>query len=131
MLTSDDLTVMRAAQVEAMLDTCVVLECLPGDDDGYGVHRDMWVTKYNSSCGYQPAGPREVMGTTQVAILPAQVRLPLTLTIDPAYRIQITHRLGEVLTVPETYAVQGAPQRGPSAQIVTLQSVPDTEVADG
>jgi len=131
MLDATDLADMRAVTEESMLDTCQILERLPGDEDGYSSRLDDWRVVETTVCGYRPERSREVMGTTQVTILPAQVRLPLSVDVDTANRVRITKRLGETLAAPEYYTVLGEAQRGPTAQTVSLQTVPDTVVADG
>jgi hypothetical protein len=125
-----ELAAMRATQSGAMMDTCLIMRYISGVKDEGNVPVNAWRTGESVACGFNPAGGREVMEQTQVAIADAQVRLPISTTLDSRDRIKITHRFGEQINQQPTYEVIGLPERGPSGLLLNLRLVTDGSDGD-
>lgn len=124
--TADELTRMRAVQVDAMMDTCTVHVYAPTVDD-YGTEIAGYTDTTGVACGWDvTAGGREQkrQGGTIVTIA-ATLRLSLDdgdgLTEED--RVTVTKRNGETLTPAQTYGIDGAPQRGPTGYVLNLVEV--------
>lgn len=133
LVDANDLAMMRTAQVESLMDTCVLMRYTAGSANEYGVpDAPTWVADSSSTaCGFQPSQAREAMGETQVTIRPARLRLPVGTVIDARDRVKITYRHGEALSVPWVFQFIGNAEQGPSGLLLTLQTVPASEVRDG
>jgi len=133
MLAADDLVMMRADQAQSLWDTCRVLAYTPGTTDEYGMPEPASYVRGDAiSCGLDMTGRRmqsEGMGSTQVSLADAVLRLALDTTLDNRDRIEITDRFGEALGTPLVYEVVGEPERGPSGLVVLLKLATDGQGA--
>jgi len=74
------------------------------------------------ACGFQPMNKGEVRDGSQAPMYDARLRLTLDNDVSNIDRVRITVRHGEAIT-PELYSVEGLPERGPSAQVLTLKRI--------
>jgi hypothetical protein len=63
------------------------------------------------------------MDGTEVVLTDAVLRLPIDSVVTNVDRVQVTHRYGEMLLTPWTFAVIGMPRRGPSGLLLNLRLV--------
>jgi len=124
MFNSLELAGLQAVQEAAMQDTCIRLVYADGGLDDYGMPLPaLYTTAETLACGVNENPRKEWSpGGTQVALMDAQVRLPINTQLDPRDRIQITKRFG-VGVDPRTYEVLGLPRRGPSGLVVDMRRV--------
>ena len=126
--TPDELTRMRAVQVDAMMDTCTVRIWTPTVDN-YGTEIPGYTDTTGVACGWDVTGgtaareQRRQTGT--VTTIAAALRLSCEdgegLTEED--RITVTHRNGELLVPPMAYGIDGFPQRGPTGYVLRLVEV--------
>jgi hypothetical protein len=74
-------------------------------------------------CGFEPGRRGEVEDGSQAPIYDAILRLPVTASVASIDRVELTHRHGTALASPQIYAVVGAPELGPSANVLTLKLI--------
>lgn len=124
MFSSADLTNMRAAQDEHMMDTCV-LQAVVETGDSYNEQVQTWPADGAALvCGLdmRPGSERHGKDKTDL-IYDATIRLPIATTPDPKDRIKVTKRFGEVLGTPLVFNIVGPIQRGPSGIRLLLKMV--------
>jgi len=122
MIDATDLAMMRAAQLETMLDTCVLLSRSDGLVDAYNRPARVWAESAPIACGLDLRASRELLPGTEVPVYDARLRLPLTATVANIDRVRVTHRYGEALTSPLVFDAIGEPRRGPSALVLDLRT---------
>lgn len=113
---------MRATAESTMLDACqlgVVATGGWGQPDT-GNHAPAWGSEI--ACGFQPANRGEVKDGSQAPNYDARLRLPLTVDANRIDRVRMTKRHGEAIN-EEDYSIEGQPERGPSAQVLTLKRI--------
>lgn len=119
MLTTADLTEMRADVADSLLDECVIGTA--GTQSG--VEPTNGTYSYSGSavaCGFSVAPSGEGSGDApQVSLTDAKLRLPLTATVGNDSRIKLTSRHGTAVT--EYYAVMGEPKRGHTLFVCELR----------
>lgn len=120
-----ELASLQTAQEGHMMDTCVRLVYTPGVADAYGKPAESWVDGATLSCGFYPGRSSEVMHWTEVVLSEAQIRLPITTSLNNRDRLRVTHRHGVAITA-ETYEIVGQPLRGPSGLLLNLRKVTES-----
>ncbi len=118
--TATDLARMRTSQEGAMQDECEILE-YSSVSDGYGNPRARYTAIGTLACGFRHMRPREVLDTGQLAMIDAELRLPVETQIGTHDRIRMTKRYGERLATAEVYEIVGPKQRGPSGLVLSLR----------
>ena len=121
MLTAGEIADMRETAESSFMDACRIgAPSTPawGSDPGgltytYGAAEP---------CGFDPTPAGEVEDGTQTPLVDAKLRLPIGTVISELYRVSITARHGTAVTA-ETYVVEGAPRRGPSALVCDLKRI--------
>ena len=124
MFTSADLTNMRGAQTDHMMDTGN-LQPITVTVNSYGEAVESWPTNSaDISCGLdmRPSSERRGQENT-VTTYDATVRVPITTTVDMRDRFRITKRFGETLSSVLTYEIVSPAQRGPSGIRLLLRIV--------
>lgn len=121
-ITTAEMTRIRAATADTMWDTCK----LGTATETHGTTYDTENISFGSAiaCGFKAGGGREANNGSQVPVNAASVRLPLTTTITSIDRVQLISRFGYTLGTPETYAVNGGPEFGPTAITLRLTRQP-------
>ena len=128
LFTSTCLGGMQGVAELTMLDTCQILTRELGDTDPYGFTAENWVVTNTSVCGVKEQTKGEALGSTEIVMIDAVLRLPLALqgTFDQTDRIKVTHRYGvELNDLALTYNIISGPERGISALTLKLQKVTD------
>ena len=125
-LTAADLVIMRAAQTQSLMDTCVV-QTQSVTVDTYGQGIETFTDGSAIACRFVPSNrvaASEVNRTTStITITPATVRLPLGTTVTPKDRVKITKRFGETLGTALIFGVDAVSTQGPTCITVTLKDV--------
>jgi microcompartment protein CcmK/EutM len=126
-ISDGELAGMQGTQVDAMPDTCQILRQEEVGVDPYGYPLKEYVVIYTGACGLDASDSEEVMEDTQVAVVDAKVRLPLSVQddFDNLDRIRITHRFDVELDEPQVFSVIGDPERGPSGLVLELRLITD------
>jgi hypothetical protein len=119
----DELEGMRDTQDSAMMDTCILGARVELAFDEYGMPVVGWSWSDPLVCGLNPTKYIEVMDGTEVVLTDAVLRLPIDSVVTNVDRVQVTHRYGEMLLTPWTFAVIGVPRRGPSGLLLNLRLV--------
>lgn len=124
MLTSTDLTNMRATQDLYMQDRCQILAYTAGAQDAYGQPTPATYTPGSEiACGLDMRPGSERHGTQNTVItFDATLRLPINTALKETDRITITKRYGED-TTDLTYEVAAPIQRGATGIRVLLRKV--------
>jgi len=107
-----------------MQDECEILE-RSSAVDGYGNPKPYHTVISTTDCGFQHIRPREVLGTGKLAMIDAQLRLPIATAIGSHDRVRATKRFGEILGNAEVYEIVGPAQRGPSGLVLSLRKAID------
>lgn len=126
--TADELTRMRAVQIDAMMDTCTLHVWTPTVDN-YGTEIAAYTDTPNVACGWDVTGgiaAREAARQTgTITTIVGALRLSLAdgegLTEED--RVTITHRNGEALSPAQTFGLDGLPMRGPTGYTLRLVEV--------
>jgi hypothetical protein len=133
MLAADDIALMRADQALSRWDTCRRLVYTAGAVNAYGMPEPPTYVRGDAiACGLDMKSRRievEAMGSTQVIVSDARLRLPVSTTVDNRDRIEITYRFAEALGTPLVYELIGEPERGPSGLVVNLRLATDGQGA--
>lgn len=122
------LALMRTTAEASMQDTCEIKRRQTGATDDYGYPAETWETVLTSHCGVKEARQQEGMGSTEVIMHDATLRLPIDLDglFDQTDRVQVTHRYGEALgSLAITYDIISKPERGVSALVLKMKKVTD------
>lgn len=119
----DELARMQAAAQASMMDACELLEQVTLGRDEFNQPKQAYQVALVACCGFAPLSASEVKGQTQVPLIDAQLRLPLSLqgAFDNCDRVRVTHRHGVELASPPEYEFAGPPRRGPSALAIDLK----------
>ena len=123
--TTDELSRMQSTQESAMMDTCQVVRRMESGTDDYGYPIEAYEIVWTGECGFDASSNKEVMESGQVAVIDAQIRLPISIQedFDNLDRIKITYRHGVEDESPQTFEMIGEPERGPSGLVVNLRLV--------
>jgi hypothetical protein len=109
-LTPAELSRMRGFSEAQMLDTGRVLKRTVGSRDTRGQPPATFTAQAPIACTFVITTQREALSESSgAAITDAVVYVPLDTVIGPQDRFQLTHRFGQALTTPITYAVIGQP----------------------
>lgn len=114
---------MRDTQEGAMMDTALLGERVVLSTDDYGMPVVGWSWSAPIVCGLDPTKHVEVMDGTEVIMTDAVLRLPVDALITHVDRVRVTHRYGEMLLTPWTFAVIGMARLGPSGLLLNLRMV--------
>jgi len=128
MLTAADLAGMRATQIAAMGDTCMLHKWAPTTDN-YGTEIPAYTDTTDVACGLDVTGGtgagerRRPDGT--ITTIGATLRLSLEdgAGLTEEDKVTVTHRNGELLTPALAYGIDGQPQRGPTGYVLRLVEV--------
>lgn len=104
MLTSDELTAMRATQAEALPDSCTITRATLSSD-GAGGQSEGWDTSATVSCRLGrlgQSGEERAIAERLAAMTPFVVTVPTGTDIRPEDRIAIGGRTFEVVAVLAT-----------------------------
>lgn len=121
--SSADLTNMRTAQDNHMMDTCV-LQAVVQTLNSFGELVETWPADSDAvACGLE-MNPGSERDTDEMVILrwDATIRLPIAQNPGAGDRIKVTKRFGED-TTDVVFQVVGPVQRGPSGVRVRLKRV--------
>ena len=130
-LSSRQLSVMRSSYGDLMHDTCDIHTRSNVQDDSGQPVASWTVFATGVSCGFEFSPfkfrSREIVGggeeTSEILV---RCRVPLEYydDIDQSDRIVLTDRFGDAdYPAPETYEIQGFPERGPAGLIVNLKRI--------
>lgn len=123
LLSSNDLTAIRAEQTDALWDTCVV-QTQTSAANSVGEMIETFTDGSAIACRFVPSPGSEVRRTDNtIVIMPALVRLPNGTAVTPNDRIKITKRYGATLTTALVFGVSDAGTQGPTCITVTLKDV--------
>lgn len=124
MFSAADLTNMRAAQVEHMMDTCV-LQAVVETADTFGDLVLTWPVDGSAlTCGLDMRPGSERWGVDKTILqYDASIRLPITSAPSSKDRVKVTKRHGEALGAPLIYDIVGPIQKGPSGIRLLLRIV--------
>ena len=124
MFSTADLTNMRAAQDNHMMDTCVI-QAVVETLDTFGEPVQTWPADSAAlSCGLDMKPGFERHGTDKTVVnYDATLRLPIAQVPGIKDRIKVTKRFDEALAAALTYNIVGPIQRGPSGIKLLLKIV--------
>jgi hypothetical protein len=125
--TTGELEAMQSTQQVAMQDQAQLLERSSASDDDYGLPVETFTAGTLYDCGLDPSAMDEGMDETEVVMMDAKLRLPLSAQddLDNVDRIKITKRFGVTLTAQPVYEIVGDPERGPSGLVLNLKLLTD------
>lgn len=124
LLSTTEMTEMRADQAGHYNDTCKILVWSAGTAESYGATPDVYTAGSAMACGVEMTGGKEqTRADGTLTVIDAVVRMPLATIVTVKDRIQITKRHGVTLATALTFSVVGQPKWGPSALVIDLQSV--------
>lgn len=107
-LTAADLVIMRAAQTQSLMDTCVI-QTQSVTVDTYGQPIETFTDGAAIACRFVPSSGQEVREVSRadstITVMRAIVRLPRGTTVTPKDRVKITKRYGETLATALVYGV--------------------------
>jgi head-tail adaptor len=123
MFTSADLTNMRGAQTDHMLDECYI-QALTQTTNTFGEVVNAWSDSGSAlACGLDMRPGSEERGPQKTIVqYDATLRLAITNLTEETQRIRITKRFGESIT-PLVYDIAAPVQRGPSGIRILLNKV--------
>lgn len=110
-----------------MQDQCQLLTRSTPSDDDYGLPEETFTAGALYDCGFDPSARDEAMDETEVVMMDAKMRLPLSAQGDFSNvdRWKITKRFGATLSSQPIYKIIGDPERGPSGLVLNLKLVTD------
>lgn len=127
-----ELAMMQATQTAHMQDEGVVYTYAPTTVDAYNLPVAVYTANCCTACGFKPA-TNEVQRSGEVALVNAQLRLPISTVIGEHDLFLLTKRYGVALTdtskvngssvTGQLFAVFGPAERGPSGLVVELKQV--------
>lgn len=122
--TSDELTAMREAQTDHMLDECVVLSYATGTRNEFNeADAPTYTAGEPVRCGLDMNPGSERHGPEMTVIeYDATLRLPLNTSLKETDRVRIIGRFSEMNEYP-TYEIVSPIQRGPSGMRILLKKV--------
>lgn len=120
--TTTELSRMQATQESAMQDTCQHLQ-RSTVADSFNLPAETFTAMLSYRCGFEPASLDEGMEVTEVAMVDAKLRLPLSVesVITNVDRLKITHRFGVAWAEQPVFEIVGKPERGPSGLVYNLK----------
>ena len=129
-LMDAQITQMRATYGTHMHDRCT-LSVRTDTQDATGQPMPTWTAfATDVPCGFETSPfkfrAREIVaggeGTSEILV---RARIPISYydNIDQNDRLILTKRVGDTLTTPETYEIQGFLERGPAGLVVNLKRV--------
>lgn len=122
-LQTNELSRMKVAQEEGMMDLCQILtysETL----DAINHPVPSWVDGPMTACGLDPTGGQEVRGADKIIVRwDAMIRLPLTTSFNLRDRIKIMRRFGQLVSDAIIYEIIGPADIGPSGLVIPLRKV--------
>lgn len=113
---------MQAVQQAHMMDTCTIDAYTEGGTNDLGMPSTSYVSGSAIACGFEPVTPDEGVGSADVPMLDARLRLSISTSITPHDRVTVTHRFGVAVT-HVTFEVVGEIKRGPSGLWLDLKKV--------
>jgi len=123
-MAAGDLVMMVNGQTITHFDACQVLAYTTAQDD-HGNMAATYTAANSIACGYQQVRPRDEQEMTEVPVIDAILRLPLTTDLDERDHIRMVTRYGTALDDAMTYEIEGPVKRGPSGLVVDLRLVDD------
>ena len=114
---------------DSMQDTCVLFTLDAGSANRYGKASESESAGSEMQCGFSWMNSDEAKGNTEVSEADAEIRLPLTASLDNLDRIRVTKLQGTALGTPYVFEVIGEPQRGPTAFVLECKLATDTQAA--
>lgn len=120
--TTTELSRMQATQQSAMQDTCQHL-ARTTTADSFGLPSETFTAALSYACGFEPVSKDEAMEQTEVPMVDARLRLPLSVesVIASVDRLKLTKRFGISLTPQPVFEIIGQPERGPSGLVYNLR----------
>jgi len=119
--TADELSEMRSAQTDHMMDTCVI-QSATETVDGFGEYVRTYADGSAIDCGLDMRSGSERDGADNIILeWDATLRLAITVSVTEKDRIKVTKRFGETLGSALVYEVVSPIQRGPSGIRVLLR----------
>jgi len=116
-----EIAAMRDAQEAAMQDEYQRLVWT--EAVGFGTN-PTYVAAAARPCGYKPTSRSEVeTGNSQRATADAELRVPVTDTINRTDRVRITKRFGTALATPLEFDIIGIARQGVSGSVYLLKEV--------
>lgn len=115
---------MQRAQEAHMLDRCTLHYPTSEGTDGYNVPV-LGDQEFQTQCGYDASGGREVSDGSETVVADAALRLPLAMLpyVSKFGKIEITERHGRRVDPPLVFEMIGDPDEGPSGIVLTLRRV--------
>lgn len=122
--TSDELTALREAQTDHMMDTCYI-QALTQTFNTFREEVDSWADSGSAiDCGLEmQAGSETRESDKTVVVYDAVLRIAITDVPSETQRIRVTIRHGETLSTPLVFEVISPIQRGPSGNRILLRKV--------
>jgi len=119
-----DLTAMREAQTDHMMDTCYI-QVLTQTFNTFGEEINTWADSGSAiDCGLEMQAGSETHGTDKTVVqYDAVLRISITDVPSETQRIRVTKRHAETLTTPLVYEIASPIQRGPSGNRILLRKV--------
>lgn len=90
---------------------------------GTGTGKTTYADGASFACSFQGKAVKDAQQQSETPMADADLYYALTVTLDPADRVTITHLLGEAVTTPQTYAIAGGPFIRHNLQHVELSLV--------
>lgn len=125
MFDATDLTNMREAQTDHMLDVCVIRSFSAGSANEFGeLDNPSYDESQSTICGLDMRPGDERHGQDMAVIsYDATLRLPIDVVVKETDQVKVTMRFGDTLDTPLTYQIVAPIQRGPSGIRLRLKKV--------
>lgn len=121
--TPSELEYMRSVQEGHMMDICV-FQTQSYTANSFNEQVESWVDATSSICGLDMKSGSERRGVDNILVqYDAVLRLPITTVVDEKDKIKVTHRFGELLTIPLIYEIVSPIQRGASGIRILLKRI--------
>ena len=122
-LTAIELSRMQGAQVDAMMDACVLMTY---SESLNSINHPVpaWTDGPILVCGLDMTGGQEMRSGGKVVVTwEARIRLPLGTRFDLRDRIRVALRFGQPTDNNTVYGFDGPAQEGPSGIVVPIKKV--------
>lgn len=122
--STEDLTLMREAQTDHMMDECYI-QALTQTFNSFGEEINSWADSGAAiACGLEmQAGSETREDDKTVVMYDAILRIAITDVPAETKRIRVVKRHGETLSTPIVYEIRSPIQRGPSGNRILLNKV--------
>lgn len=127
MLSTGQITQMKATNVGLMADTCQIGVYSSAAADSHGQPTETWTYGSDTACGFNPnahsggAAGQTKPGELTVTSLNAQLRVAIGTTVNIRDRVKVTKKAGATLPEALTFEVVSFRRQGPAGLLLDLE----------